>query len=355
MRVLEVRRDDLGQTRVVQGAAEPGPGDAVLKPDLFSLTANNVTYAHFGATMRYWDFFPASDDGWGRVPVWGYATVTASRADGLAEGTRLYGYLPMGDTLLVQPGKAGPRGFADVSAHRAGLAAAYNQYQAVAPGDPDTEARIAILKPLHTTGFLLDDYLASAKGQGARRILASSASSKTALAMADSLARRGGMEVVGLTSARSVPFVESTGLYAQVVAYEDIAALAPAGPAAYVDFAGAGAVTAAVHRALGDSLVLSLAVGGAHAGASRQVEGGLTGPRPEFFFAPSHAGWLAGEMGARAFADQADAALTRFVAGSTRWMQVHEAHGLDGAAEVWRDLIANRISPDTGAVARLDP
>ena len=32
--------------------------------------------------MNYWRFFPASEDGWGRVPVWGFADVVASRRRG---------------------------------------------------------------------------------------------------------------------------------------------------------------------------------------------------------------------------------------------------------------------------------
>ncbi|NJR52879.1 MAG: DUF2855 family protein [Leptolyngbyaceae cyanobacterium CSU_1_3] len=33
--------------------------------------------------MMYWNFFPAPD-GWGRVPVWGFADVVESTTDGIA-------------------------------------------------------------------------------------------------------------------------------------------------------------------------------------------------------------------------------------------------------------------------------
>ena len=39
-------------------------------------------------------FFPA-ESGWGRVPVWGFADVVGSRHQALAEGVRVFGYLPM--------------------------------------------------------------------------------------------------------------------------------------------------------------------------------------------------------------------------------------------------------------------
>ena len=36
----------------------------LLRVDEFALTANNITYAVAGESMRYWDFFPA-EEGWG--------------------------------------------------------------------------------------------------------------------------------------------------------------------------------------------------------------------------------------------------------------------------------------------------
>lgn len=78
-----VRRSDLRETRVdegpVPGATGLEPGTAVLRVERFALTANNVTYGACGDVPRleYWRFFPAPD-GWGRVPVWGFASVVAS-------------------------------------------------------------------------------------------------------------------------------------------------------------------------------------------------------------------------------------------------------------------------------------
>src|SRR4051794_35594423 len=118
---IEVRRDDLRSTRVVETVPSPGAGEALLRTDLFALTANNVTYAAFGAAMRYWDFFPASDDGWGRVPVWGFADVVESGVPGLREGQRIYGYFPMGTHLVVAPERVTDNGFVDGAAHRAAL------------------------------------------------------------------------------------------------------------------------------------------------------------------------------------------------------------------------------------------
>ncbi|MDX6599638.1 MAG: hypothetical protein QOE87_3525, partial [Gaiellales bacterium] len=77
-----VKRDDLHGCRIVE--TEPPAledGQALLRVDSFGLTANNVTYAVFGDAMSYWSFFPA-EEGWGRVPMWGFAEVEASEAEG---------------------------------------------------------------------------------------------------------------------------------------------------------------------------------------------------------------------------------------------------------------------------------
>src|SRR3989442_15329341 len=105
-----VAKDDLHRCRFREEAApEPGSGQALLAVDAFGLSANNITYAMFGAAMSYWDFFPA-EEGWGRVPVWGFADVIESRADGLEEGVRVYGYLPPSTHLLVVPERVEPHG-----------------------------------------------------------------------------------------------------------------------------------------------------------------------------------------------------------------------------------------------------
>ena len=96
-------------------------GDVRLSLDAFALTANNVTYAAFGGPpMHYWNFFPANDDTQGRVPVWGFATVAESKAEGVSVGQRVYGYFPIAEELVVSPMRVSERGFMDGAAHRQG-------------------------------------------------------------------------------------------------------------------------------------------------------------------------------------------------------------------------------------------
>src|SRR5690606_26278829 len=102
-------------------------GEVLVAVDKFAFTSNNVTYAAFGDAMQYWDFFPAPE-GFGRVPVWGFGDVVVSNNPALKVGERIYGYLPMSSHVILKADHIKPAGFVDVSAHRAHLAAVYNQY-----------------------------------------------------------------------------------------------------------------------------------------------------------------------------------------------------------------------------------
>ena len=109
-----IKRGDLRDTAWTESRRGPlAPGAARLKVEAFALTANNVTYATFGEAMGYWNFFPAADPAFGRVPVWGFATVKESNADGVAVGARVYGYLPISESFDVTPVRAGKESFMD--------------------------------------------------------------------------------------------------------------------------------------------------------------------------------------------------------------------------------------------------
>ncbi len=291
---IEVVRNDLDRVRVVDDERPVGDGQARIGVDAFALTTNNITYAVAGDLLRYWEFFPpapvdpdAPDLVWGRIPVWGFGTVTESRSGELREGERLYGYFPMGSDLVVVPGRADERGVSDLAAHRAPMAGAYNRYVRTAADGryrPDREAHQMVLYPLFFTSFLIDDFLSDNGDFGAGRVIVSSASAKTSIGAAF-LAHERGLHVVGLTSPGNVAFVEGLGVYDQVVVYDDVDDL-PAGASVYVDVAGNRDVRFAVHRRLGDELTSSMAVGDTHWDHVDQVEEDLPGPSPEFFFAP---------------------------------------------------------------------
>ncbi|MDP3612920.1 MAG: DUF2855 family protein, partial [Rubrivivax sp.] len=130
---LFIQRSDLHRVQIGPDPDAPASrpldeGQARLALQHFALTANNITYAAFGEAMQYWQFFPAPVPAWGCLPVWGFAVVSESRAEGVEVGERVYGYFPAGTHLVVTPGRVRTSGFVDTSAHRQDLAAAYQQY-----------------------------------------------------------------------------------------------------------------------------------------------------------------------------------------------------------------------------------
>ena len=359
---LEIDRQQLRSVRIVDRSPQDlHAGQARLRVRSFALTSNNVTYAAFGAQMRYWDFFPAAPgaDGeevvWGRVPVWGFAEVVESTVAELAEGACVYGYLPMSTELVVTPGRFDARGFSDMAAHRAPMAGAYSRYVYTDEDpiyDADREPHQMVLWPLFFTSFMIDDVLADA-GKLDGMVVISSASSKTAIGTAFLLARREGVLVVGLTSASNVQFVSELGCYDQVCAYESVHELA-VGPAAYVDIAGDSAVTRAVHEHFGDQLSYSMSVGGTHWEGSRAEPGHLPGPAPQFFFAPSQIAKRNKEWGREGLEARTTDAWVAYRDWVDGWLRFHRSHGPAGVQQTYLELLDGKIDPRVGHVCSMD-
>jgi Protein of unknown function (DUF2855) len=350
-----VKRDDLRECRVVDSEpAAVSPGQMLLRVDSFGLSANNVTYAVMGEAMSYWDFFP-TEEGWGRVPMWGFAEVERSEVDGVEAGTRVYGYLPPSSHLLVTPTSVNEQGFTDGSPHRAALPSAYQRYLA-SGHDPfyraDTEDIQMLLRPLFFTSFLIDDQLADEDLTARGPILISSASSKTAIAAAFLLSRRNGVELIGLTSSRNREFVEALGIYGRTVAYDAIGSL-DRSPATYVDVAGDGAVRNAVHTHFGDQLVHSMAVGITHWEDLGAGEGELPGPTPSFFFAPDRLTKRSADWGAAGLEQRVAEAWHPFCEWTAGWLDVIHGTGFEALKAAYLDVLESRVEPKTAHVISL--
>jgi len=345
-----VKRDDLRECRIAE--SEPpaiAAGQALLRIDSFGLTANNVTYAVMGEAMSYWDFFPA-EDGWGRVPMWGFSEVEQSEAAGVEPGTRLYGYLPPSSHLVVTPAGASERGFVDASPHRKPLPSAYHRYLA-SEGDPfytaDSEAIQMLLRPLFFTSFLIDDQLADDGLVDRGPIVISSASSKTAIAAAFLLAQREETELVALTSPRSKSFVEGLGIYDRTATYDAIDALEP-GPATYIDVAGAGEVRQAVHEHYADELAHSMAVGVTH---WEELGGGeLPGPQPVLFFAPDRVVKRSADWGPDGLEQRVADAWHPFREWIGGWLEIEAGEGFEAVRSAYLDVLDGRVAPSRAHV-----
>ena len=80
--------------------------------------------------MRYWECFPGPSRtgsiGAG-LPVWGFGDVVSPRHPGWprADRVRLF---PLGDELVVTPGRLDDQGFSDTAPHREAVPSVYARY-----------------------------------------------------------------------------------------------------------------------------------------------------------------------------------------------------------------------------------
>jgi hypothetical protein len=358
MLAFELNRADLRETRFAEPETpEPGEGEAVLEVDRFGMTANNVTYAVFGDAMNYWNFFPSGVEGWGRLPVWGFATVAASKHPGVKEGTRVYGYLPCASHLRVVPDRANERGFIDASEHRKPLPSAYQRYRAV-EGDPaykaERENEQIIFWPLFYTSFLVDDLIAADSFFGASAIAISSASSKTALIAAFLLAQREDAKLIGLTSPRNSEWVKGLGIYDEVLTYGEVGDL-PGEDLIYTDFAGDADVRSAVHTHAGDGLRHSMMIGMTHhEDMTPSGEGPLPGPKPKFFFAPDRIKVRGGDWGPAELEQRVEEAWHPFADWASGWLEAQPGEGKETLERVYREVLEGEIGPEAGPVLTLN-
>lgn len=357
---MEVERQHFENLRVIEHAGrEPGTGEVRLKIDFFAFTANNLTYAAAGDALGYWQFFPTlagQDDGWGVIPVWGFADVTESDVDGVAVGDRLYGYFPPGDTLVIKPEKIKDATLYDGSEHRAKLPPLYNRYMRVPKASDEQghqrEVAQALLGPLYGTSFCLFDQLRKNDWYGAEQVIIISASSKTSLGLAYGLSdAKDGPAVIGLTSAGNVSFVESVGIYDEAIAYPDLSSLQRC-PSVVVDMAGNSELAASLEAQLGDDLKYYISVGLTH---WDQNSGGLgkRSDRHEMFFAPSYMLKRPSELPPGEFAAQAQVYVAKASTASLSWLELSVLNGLEELAAVYPDACAGRVPPKRGLICKL--
>ncbi len=368
---LLVRKDHLATTSLRTSSNAPLPeGQVRVGIDRFALTSNNITYAAMGDAMQYWQFFPVPDtdkdgNGWGRIPVWGFGTVLASRHPDVAVGERLYGYFPMSTSVDLSPVKITSAHFVDGAVHRAPLHSVYNQYMRSA-ADPfyavDTEDIQALLRPLFITSWLIDDFLADNDFFGAAAnptqpavLMLSSASSKTAYGTAFQLARRPGIEVVGFTSESNVAFCKSLGCYHRVLTYQQLDQIAPDAPGIFVDFAGNASFRKTLHTHC-TGLKYSSSIGATHVsdmGGSKDVPG----PKPTLFFAPAQVKKRSAEWGANGLAKRLVRSWQAFTTEVSHpehpWLQVQHHRGPAAVLAAYQQVLGGKGDPRQGHMLSL--
>jgi hypothetical protein len=360
---LQSRKSALGESRLTTEDMAPlQDGDITLRIDRVAITTNNVTYLTFGeAPIHYWSYFPTGDDEWAQMPAWGFADVIESTLPEIPVGERYYGFFPIANVLRMRPQRLTDRGFFDAMPHRLPLTSAYNFYTKCSADpaySPILEDYQALLRPLFVTSWMLADFLKDNDFFGAKRIVVSSASSKTAYGAAAWLDENADIELLALTSAGNRDFVESLGLYAQIFFYDQLDDIARDQPVLYLDFSGDAALRARVHRHFADTLVYDCLVGFTQTTemmSSNKVE--MPGPRPAFFFAPEQIRKRTQDWGPAGFNERFSGAETRFIVRlsdpKNAWMDIVEHHGIESAQGLIADLVAGQMDPRAGHIVRL--
>jgi len=359
-KTLLVNRDDFRDTKLVS-TPDGKLADEHIRVDIgpFALTANNITYMLTGDLIGYWKFFDPSAYGieapdWvqnaGRMPVWGYGTVTESKCDSFEIGTRIYGFFPIAKSIDLKPTKLSPLGFQDGAAHRLPLHPIYNAYT-ITKNDPafvpDLDALQPVLRPLFTTSFLIDDFFADADFFGAEQIVLLSASSKTALGTAFCLKQRGSVQVIGLTSKGNKAFTSSTGFYSRVESYDDLTSLDPHKKTAIIDMAGNGAVNGALYDLFGENLTYNCMVGKSHWQGAPPPKAKIGAP-PTMFFAPDQAKKRITEWGGAGFAQNLSLRWLPFCESAQNWLTITNGHGGAALLKCYHDFLDGKADPSTG-------
>ena len=355
---FEVNKDDLHDTRCSESTVPgvPSEGEIVVHIERFGFTANNITYAVYGDALGYWQFYPTAQ-GWGRIPVWGYARVVASAIAEVEVGERLFGYWPMARYTRLTPSYVSAGVLAEGAEQRQQLNPFYNRYTRCAADpshDPEHEDWNCIFRPLGLTGWMLDDHLAAHELWGAERVIVASASSKTATSFAYYLRARGVAEVIALTSTGNLEFVQALDAYDSVLDYADIETLDTQTTSVFVDMAGAAAVVRRIHEHLGDKLQKSITVGGTH---WREIaaagQPGLPGPEPEFFFVPSILEQRLKDWGAAEFGQRAAQAWLQLLPHLQDQVSMVHGEGAQAVEDIYKATLEGDTAPDKAYILAL--
>ncbi|GAB5378700.1 MAG: DUF2855 family protein [Aliiglaciecola sp.] len=314
--------------------------EVLLKIESFGFSANNITYALMGDMMGYWGFFPA-EEGYGILPIWGFATVEASRCDEVKVGEKVFGYLPLSSHLVIKAGNITRQSFYDVSEKRKSISPVYDQYvrTAVDPGyDPKNEDWQLNFRPLFMTSFVLDDFVSEQITSSTKTVVLTSASSKTAYGAGFLLkhhAQQRGVDykVVGLTSKGNIAFTKESGCYDQVLSYDEYNNLSNQQDTIVLDFAGNKPLLLNIQEHLGDAMQSMIYIGVTDVKSQmKKFEGELKG---HLFFAPSQVKKRTEEWGGQGFMQKYAAAWMAFAKHIHPLLSTDQVQGIDAICHLY--------------------
>ena len=364
---LQTSKINLTERRIVTtdfNLDDLNEGEIIVEIESFAFTSNNVTYGVAGEMMGYWKFFPSTKDPeniWGCIPMWGFAKIKHSNNEELKTGERLFGYFPASNILVMKPIKVSQKTFTDGQDHRKDLPPVYNNYIRLNNEDSynkDNDNIRALLFPLHITSFCLCDYLQYEDYLGAKQIIIVSASSKTAIGLAQGLHReKGRPEIVGLTSKRNLDFVKDLNSYDHVITYDELDNINIDSPAVMVDMAGNREILGKLHSSLGNKMIKCITVGMTHwdneTTADDTMGQLMNRERTEFFFAPDHIQKRISEWGTEGYNQKTSSFMDTRAEQSKSWMNIKEVSGLDNFLSTYDNVIQGDINPNEGIIVNI--
>ena len=353
--LLHINKSNFADSNIHEAPIDKlADGEVLFQIDKFALTSNNITYAVAGDRIGYWNFFSAENE-MGIIPVWGFATVVESQSADIQVGERFYGFYPMASHLKVAPVKNSDFGFIDGAEHRRMLPAIYNFYMRTTNDNvysQETENLQCLLRPLFTTSFLIDHFFADNDFFDSQQIILTSASSKTALALAHLIYHRKKQQsntpkLIGLTSAKNKAFVEASGYYDEVFVYENYNKIEVVN-SAIVEFAGNHQLQYQLQTHLNNSLKYNCLVGIVDweniRGEEKLPQKGI------FFFAPTFAQEKQKEWGRAGFGNKLEIAWKGFIEEAEDWLNVKENTGMEALQEIYLKMLRGDFDAKDGYI-----
>ncbi|KAG8895741.1 hypothetical protein FRB99_000376 [Tulasnella sp. 403] len=348
------------------------PEHVLVKVDKFGWSANNVTYGILGEDphFRYFEFHPApktrttSPKTHGIIPVWGYGTIVESQVGTLKVGERVAGYFPSAKYMLVKVDTT------DVNSHNFHAARPhlppdrrpYNQITRCAADHlyrSEEEDAAMLYRPLFWTSFWAEDWLDSMDYRGAKAVIISSASSKTGFCLALVIKRRLAktakkLRVVGLTSPTNKQFVDSLGLYDEVLLYDDLTNIGiDDGPYCYVDVAGNASLNSRIVTHLGSSFALGVTLGMSHASKESIKDSAAKKSKFEMFFMPEWLYVVRKRTSVQRIAERQKEGWKWIMEDGARWVKMKRVMGSEDVLDEFKKTLKGGVAPDTGLVFSL--
>ncbi|MBW2508286.1 MAG: DUF2855 family protein [Deltaproteobacteria bacterium] len=352
-----VKKDDFSVRKWSESPLpeEIAEGEILLRIDKFAFTANNLSYATAGEGIGYWRLFP-TEEGWGRIPVWGFADVVASRCDEVPVGERVYGFFPMSSHLIMKPSAIKSERFMDLAEWRQSLPPLYNVYERLSSETceyKELEDEQMLFFPLFGTSFIVHDFVRENENFGAKNVVISSASSKTALGTAGLIQKDPELDVrvIGLTSPKNKEFCESLGYYDQVFAYDEIERLPENLDSVFLDHTGDPKIMDRVAARLGEHVKHGTVVGFTHnviaGGIETEAVKRSNSAGYKLFFAPVRFAKRFQEWGAKELRRRIYEAWFSLAQDAKAWGDIRRLRGKSEVDAVFEDALQGNFRPTT--------